>query len=40
MSLGPGSTLGPFKIQSLIGKGGMGDVFSAIDTRFERKVAL
>ena len=40
MSVAPGSTIGPFKIQSLIGKGGMGEVFSAIDTRLERKVAL
>src|SRR5947209_2141310 len=40
MSLGPGSSLGPFKIQSLIGKGGMGEVFSALDTRLDRKVAL
>jgi len=40
MSLGPGSTLGPFKIQSLIGKGGMGEVFSAVDTRVDRKVAV
>jgi serine/threonine protein kinase len=29
-----------FKIQSLLGKGGMGDVFSAIDTRLNRNVAL
>lgn len=40
MSLGPGSTLGPFKIQSLIGKGGMGEVFSARDTRLNRDVAV
>jgi serine/threonine protein kinase len=40
MSLGPGSTIGPFKIQSLLGKGGMGEVFSALDTRLDRKVAL
>jgi eukaryotic-like serine/threonine-protein kinase len=40
MSLGPGSRLGPFKIQSLLGKGGMGEVFSALDTRLDRKVAL
>jgi serine/threonine protein kinase len=40
MPLGPGSTIGPFKIQSLIGKGGMGEVFSALDTRLDRKVAL
>jgi serine/threonine protein kinase len=40
MSLGPGSNLGPFKIQSLVGKGGMGEVFSALDTRLGRQVAL
>lgn len=40
MSVGPGSTIGPFKIQSLIGKGGMGEVFSATDTRVDRKVAV
>ncbi len=40
MSLVPGSTIGAFKIQSLLGKGGMGEVFSAIDTRVERRVAL
>jgi serine/threonine protein kinase len=40
MGFGPGSTLGPFKIQSLIGKGGMGEVFSALDTRLGRQVAL
>jgi serine/threonine protein kinase len=40
MSLGPGSIIGPFKIQSLLGKGGMGEVFSALDTRVDRKVAL
>jgi hypothetical protein len=31
MSIGPGSIIGPFKIQSFIGKGGMGEVFSATD---------
>src|ERR1041384_1481117 len=40
MSAGPGSTIGPFKIQSLLGKGGMGEVFSATDTRLDRQVAL
>jgi serine/threonine protein kinase len=40
MSLGPGSVLGPFKIRSLLGKGGMGEVFSATDTRLDRQVAL
>src|SRR5262249_45421186 len=36
----PGSRIGPFTIQSLLGKGGMGEVFSAVDTRVGRKVAL
>src|ERR1041384_5749510 len=40
MSAGPGSTIGPFRIQSLLGKGGMGEVFSALDTRLDRKVAI
>jgi serine/threonine protein kinase len=38
MSLGPGSMIGPFKIQSLLGKGGMGEVFSALDTRLNLRV--
>jgi serine/threonine protein kinase len=40
MALGPGITVGPFRIQSLIGKGGMGEVYSAVDTRLNRKVAI
>ena len=40
MALGPGNTIGPFKIQSLLGKGGMGEVFSAVDTRLDRTVAI
>lgn len=40
MKLGAGSRIGPFKVETLIGKGGMGEVFSAVDTRLNRKVAL
>ncbi len=40
MSLGPGTRLGPYEIQSAIGAGGMGEVYRARDTRLERKVAI
>ncbi len=40
MSLQPGSTLGPYEILSLIGAGGMGEVYRARDTRLDRIVAL
>ena len=40
MSLGPASTIGPFKIQSRLGAGGMGEVFRARDTRLNRDVAV
>ncbi len=36
----PGAQLGPYKIEAPLGKGGMGEVFSAIDTRLGRKVAI
>ena len=38
--LSPGSRLGPFEIVGLIGKGGMGQVFRAVDTRLAREVAI
>jgi len=40
MDLVPGSQFGAYRILSLIGKGGMGRVYSAEDSRLHRKVAL
>jgi len=38
--LPPGTKLGPYVVQSLIGAGGMGEVYRARDTRLNRVVAL
>ena len=40
MALQPGATLGPYEIVSLIGAGGMGEVYRARDTRLDRSVAV
>jgi eukaryotic-like serine/threonine-protein kinase len=39
-TLTPGTRLGPYEIQDLIGAGGMGEVYLADDTRLDRRVAL
>src|SRR6266567_4262982 len=40
MPLASGVKLGPYEIQSLLGAGGMGEVYRARDTRLDRSVAI
>ncbi len=40
MALKPGTKLGPYQIQSLLGAGGMGEVYRARDARLDRVVAV
>jgi len=40
MALSPGEQLGHYKILSMIGKGGMGEVYLGTDTRLDRPVAI
>jgi Tol biopolymer transport system component len=38
--IGPGTQLGPYEIQALVGAGAMGEVYRARDTRLDRTVAI
>ena len=40
MPLAPGTRLGPYTIEALIGSGGMGEVYRAHDGRLNRTVAI
>ncbi len=40
MALAPGVRLGPYEVLAAIGKGGMGEVYKARDTRLDRTVAI
>ena len=40
MPLSPGDKLGPYEIVSLLGKGGMGEVYRTRDPKLTREVAI
>ncbi len=40
MALSAGTTIGTYEVTALIGRGGMGEVYQARDTKPDRDVAL
>jgi serine/threonine protein kinase len=40
MALELGTTLGPYEVEALLGAGGMGEVYLALDARLGRRVAV
>ena len=40
MTLEPGARIGPYELISIIGEGGMGVVYHALDSRLRRSLAL
>ena len=40
MALAAGEQIGHYKIQSLVGRGGMGEVSRAMNAKLEREVAI
>jgi eukaryotic-like serine/threonine-protein kinase len=40
MSLAPGTRIGPYEVISMVGAGGMGEVYRALDARLDRTVAI